>query len=151
MKAYQLTVPADNQPGKLAKVTSALSLEKINIRAITISSFGKEGFFNIIVDDPATGQKVLEREGIKAQLKEVIAVLINDKPGGLDRLVQDMADNNINVENAYGFVVESRKQAVFVIDTNDLDEALKICREKKWQTLSAEALSFIEPFHYMKY
>ena len=64
MTAYQLTVPVDNKPGRLAQVSGILNREKINIRAITISSFGDKGFFNILVDDPTLARKALEKAGI---------------------------------------------------------------------------------------
>ncbi len=151
MIAYQLTVPVENTPGRLAQVSHILAQEKINIRAITISSFGERGFFNILVDDPRLGLKVLTREGITARLSEVIAVLIDDRPGGMDRLVQLLAQAGINIENAYGFVLESSKNAVFVIEVSDLEAAQKVLKEHKFKTLSPEALATIEPFHYMKY
>jgi len=151
MRAKQLTIPADNEPGKLAIVTDILSHEKINIRAITISSFGDRGFFNIIVDDPEAAFQVLTTAAITAQLKQVLAVLMNDKPGGVDAIIQLLAKNNINIENAYGFVVESHKKAVFVIECNEIDEAEKLLDENKIKTLDAESLNAIEPFHYMKY
>ena len=151
MIAYQLTVPVENAPGKLARVTAVLNREKINIRAITISSFGDKGFFNILVDDPKGAQKALLREDLTVELNEVIAVLIDDRPGGLDRVVQLLAESAINIENAYGFVLESHKNAVFVIQVDDIEKAVTLLKDKKFKTLNAEALATIEPFHYMKY
>jgi hypothetical protein len=151
MTAYQLTVPVENKPGRLAQVSGILSREKINIRAITISSFGEKGFLNILVDDPKLALKFLDREGIQASLKEIIAVVIDDRPGGMDRLVQLLARERINIENAYGFVLESNKTAVFVVEVSDIDGTQKILREHKFKTLTPEALATIEPFHYMKY
>ncbi|HDP24492.1 MAG TPA: ACT domain-containing protein [Deltaproteobacteria bacterium] len=151
MIAYQLTIPTENRPGKLSEVSRILSREKINIRAITISSYGDKGFFNILVDDPKLARKVLSSEGVPVSLKEVLAVIIDDKPGGMDKLVALLAEQNINIENAYGFVLESNKTAVFVVDVSDLEAAQKTLREHKFKTLSPEALASIEPFHYMKY
>jgi len=151
MHAYQVTIPAENKPGVLARVTSMLSREKINIRATTISSFGDKGFFNLIVDDPERAHKALTKEGIQAELREVVAVLINDRPGGLDRLVQLLAGAGINIENAYGFVIESRKNAVFVLEVKDPAAAKDLLKKEKFEILSSRALSDIEPFHYMKY
>lgn len=151
MIAYQLTIPTENKPGKLAQVSAVLSREKINIRAITISSYGDKGFFNILVDDPKLAHKALTREGVTVTLKEIIAVVIDDKPGGMDRLVQLLAKQGINIENAYGFVLESNKTAVFVVDVSDLEGAQKVLKENSFKTISAEALATIEPFHYMKY
>ncbi len=151
MIAHQLLIPADNKPGMLAQVTRILAAHKINIRAITISSFGERGFFNIIVDEPKRARKELAAEGLEVEIKEVLAVLIDDRPGGLDNLVQTLASRGINVENAYGFVLESHKQAVFVIDVDDRDLAQRVLNEHSYTTLDSESLNAVEPFHYMKY
>jgi hypothetical protein len=151
MKAYQLRIPADNKPGMLARVTSVLAREKISIRATTISSFGDRGFFNLIVDDPERAQKALIRDGVESELREVVAILIADQPGGLDKLVQYLATEKINIENAYGFVIESRVQAVFVLEVSDTGRVKELLKKAKFDILSSQALADIEPFHYMKY
>ncbi len=151
MKAYQLTIPAENKPGVLARVTSTLARKKINIRSATISSFGDSGFINLVVDDPKQGHKVLKKEGIAVELKEIIAVLIEDRPGGLDKLLQILFAENINIENGYGFVIESRKNAVFILDVKDLARAKDLIEASGFKTLSPQQLSEIEPFHYVGY
>jgi len=151
MLAHQLTIPAENKPGMLARITSLLAKEKINLRAISISSFGDHGFFNLIVDEPKRALKLLTKEGLSVELKEVVAVLIDDHPGGLDGLVQILAAEKINVENAYGFVLEAHKNAVFVVEVDDREKTQKILSSKAYKTLDADALNAIEPFHYMKY
>lgn len=151
MIAYQLSIFAQNKPGRLAKVTGILRKGKINIRAITIATSDAFGVINVLVDDPEGARSLLEGEGLTVSMKEVIAVVIEDKPGGLDRLVQLLFDKEINVENAYGFVLESRKKAVFVVDVDQLEKAQEVLKEAKFETLDATALSAIEPFHYMNY
>jgi len=151
MTAFQICVPVDNKPGKLASVTDVFDREKINLRAITITSFGDSGFFHMVVDDPQEAHAALTAAGIENHLKEVVAVLIEDKPGSLNRLVQLLLANGINVENAYGFVLESHKNAVFVVDVDKLEETLVLLEKEKFKTLDAEALNAIEPFHYMQY
>ena len=151
MIAQQLVVPAENKPGMLAQVTRILASHAINIRAITISSFGNRGFFNIIVDEPKRAHRELEKQGLPVEIKDVYAVLIDDHPGGLDTLVQALASKGINVENAYGFVLESHVKAVFIIDVDDKELTQKVLDEHGYTTLDAESLNRVEPFHYMKY
>jgi len=151
MVSFLLTVPADNKPGALAGVTAILGREKINLRAVNITSFGGSGFFHLVVDDPEGAHAALNKAGIENHLKEVIAVLIDDKPGSLDILINLLYKNNINVENACGFVIESHKKAVFVVDVDNIDKTLKLLEKEKFKTLDAESLNAVEPFHYMKY
>lgn len=151
MIAQQLSIFAENKPGKLAAVTTVLAKEKISIRATTISTSDTFGVINLIVDDPERAQAALTKAGMMVRLRDVLAVLIDDKPGGLDRLTQLLFKENINVNNAYGFVLESREKAVFVLDVDQIERAVKLIEKHGFKTLDVEALSAVEPFHYMKY
>jgi len=151
MIAYQLSIIAENKPGGLRSVTSILRKEKINIRAITIANAGDFGVVNLLVDDPERAYKTFLKEGLTVKQRAIIAVVIEDKPGGLDHLIQLLAQEDINIQNAYGFVIESREKAVFVVDVTEVEKTEQILKEAKFETLNADALSAIEPFHYMKY
>lgn len=151
MIAYQLSVFAENKPGRLAAVTAILAKEKINIRATTIATSDTFGVINLIVDDPKRAKTALTKAGMTVSLREVIAVLIEDKPGGLDKLTQILAKENININNAYGFVIESHEKAIFVVDVDQIEKAQKIIEKAGFKTMDTETLSSIEPFHYMKY
>ncbi|MBW2631588.1 MAG: ACT domain-containing protein [Deltaproteobacteria bacterium] len=151
MVAYQLSIFAENKPGRLAKITRILKEGGINMRAITISTSDEFGVINLLVDNPEGARSILEDEGLTVGMKEVVAVVIEDKPGGLDKLVQLLLDEDINIENAYGFVLESHEKAVFVVDVDQMEKTQKVLKDAGFETLDAQALSAIEPFHYMKY
>jgi len=145
MIAYQLSIFAENKPGKLAHVTSVLAKEKINIRATTIATADTFGVISLIVDDPKSAQTALTAAGMTVNLVDVLAILIPDKPGGLDELMQLLFKENININNAYGFVLESSKKAVFVVDVEQMAKAEKLLEEKGFQTLDTAALCAMEP------
>lgn len=151
MIAYQLSVFAEDKPGKLANVTSVLARAKISIRATTISTSDTFGVINLIVDDPKRAEKALTDAGMTVNLKSVLAVLIPDKPGGLDKLMQLLYREDININNACGFVLECSERAVFVVDVDQIEKTEKLLEKNGFKTLDTEALSAIEPFHYMKY
>lgn len=151
MITRQLSVFAENKPGSLARVTAILSREKINIRATTIASSDTFGVINLIVDDPERAQKALSKDGLMVTTKKVFAVVIEDKPGGLNKLTQCLHKENININNAYGFVLESWKTAVFVVDVDQIEKTEEILKRERFKLLDEEALSAIEPFHYSKY
>lgn len=151
MIAYQLSVFAEDKPGKLANVTSILAKAKISIRATTISTSDTFGVINLIVDDPKRAEKALTEAGMTVNLKNVLAVLIPDKPGGLDKLMQLLYREGININNACGFVLECSEKAVFVVDVDQIEKTEKLLEKNGFKTLDMEALSAIEPFHYMKY
>lgn len=151
MTTNQLSIVAENRPGRLAAVTQVLAKEKISIRATTIATSGTSGVINLIVDDPARAQTALAKAGMTVSLIPVLAVVIPDQPGGLNRLTQLLFAEQININDAYGFVLESSRKAVFVVNVDQIEETEKILVKNGFQTLDADALASIEPFHYMKY
>src|SRR5512136_496389 len=119
----QISVFVENRPGRLAAVTLILAKDKINIRATTISTSDTFGVINLIVDKPKQARQALKRAGMMVHPRKVLAVLIGDEPGGLDHLTQLLAGGNINIINAYGFVLEPAHRAVFVIDAEEANKA----------------------------
>ena len=145
MIASQLSIFAENKPGKLAAVTHILAQEGVNIRATTISTSDTFGVINLIVDQPEKAQQALTKAGMLVKLRRVLAVLLADQPGGLDKLAQLLVREGINVNNAYGFVLENQVRAVFVVDVDHLEKAERIIEANGFRTLGPDVLSAVEP------
>jgi hypothetical protein len=145
MIAHQISIFAENKPGKLAHVTSVLARENISIRATTISTSDTFGVINLIVDDPKRAEDALIEEGMTVHLRGVLAILIPDKPGGLNKLTQLLSKESVNINNAYGFVLESSQKAVFVVDVNQMEKTEKLLEQHGFQTLDTKALCALEP------
>jgi len=69
--------------------------------------------------------------------------LIDDRPGGLDTLIQLLYNEEVNVNNAYGFVLEASKSAVFVLDVDQMERALELVKGAGFKVLETEDLSKI--------
>jgi hypothetical protein len=134
--ANQVNVFAQNQPGRLERLTEVLLEEGINIRAITISGSEDYGVIKLLVDDPGKAFAALQREGFSVFLKEVIAVVMDDRPGGLHSVCRVLGDSGVNVEDAYGFVFQDRKTAILVVEVDEIPEAEDILRAKGLEFLS---------------
>ncbi|MGB5218579.1 MAG: ACT domain-containing protein [Smithella sp.] len=141
MFAYQLSIFAENKSGKLAQITGVLAKEKINIRATTIATADTFGIINLIVDDPRRAEAALAAAGMTVHLREVLAVLIPDTPGGLDSLMQLLYQEGVNINNAYGFVLETSRKAVFVVDVDQREKTEKLLEQKGFKTLDSKSLS----------
>lgn len=138
--ANQVNVFAQNQPGRLERLTEVLLEEGINIRAITISGADDYGVIKLLVDDPHKAFEALQREGFSSFLKEVIAVVMDDRPGGLHRVCRVLGESGVNVEDAYGFVFQDRKMAILVVEVEKVSEAEDILSAKGLELLSDEEL-----------
>jgi hypothetical protein len=141
MIAQQLSIFAENKPGRLAAVTHMLAQDKINIRATTISTSDTFGVINLIVDEPERAKSSLAKAGLMVHLRDVLAVLIEDQPGGLNKLTQLLFAEGVNINNAYGFVLESHKKAVFVVDVDQISKAEAIIENNGFKTIDSDTLS----------
>ena len=146
MVTHQLSIFAENKPGRLAAVTRILAMEKINIRATRIATSDTFGVINLIVDDPERAEAALSKSGMTVHLREVLAVVIPDRPGGLDALTQLIASENINIENAYGFVLESGENAIFAVEVDQIARTEEILARNGFRTLDEAALRQLNRF-----
>lgn len=138
--AHQISVFAENKPGRIEKITRILAQEKINIRAITISSANGFGVIKILVDKPQKAYEILKSQGIPTYLQEVIAAVMEDKPGSLHTIAQVLTENGMNIEDAYGFVVKRGEQAVLVIQVENQPRAQSVLERNGFQLLSDEEI-----------
>ncbi|HOA98831.1 ACT domain-containing protein [Candidatus Sordicultor fermentans] len=138
--ARQLSIFAENKPGRIEKITRLLSQEGINIRAITISSANGFGVIKILASEPQKAFELLRNHNFPVYLQEVIAVVMNDEPGGLHRVARALAENQINIEDAYGFVIKSGEKAVLVIQVENQPQAHNILERNGFQLLTDEEI-----------
>jgi len=140
---HQVSVFAENKPGKISRVTEVLSKNNINIRAITISDSGDYGIIKLLLDKPSEGNECLKNEGIASTLKDIVAIIIDDTPGGLHRAASLLSGRGINVEDAYGFTIREKNQAVFVFQVEDVPQTEKILQEAGFKIISDKELYYL--------
>jgi len=134
--ADQLNVFVENKPGRMSAVTRALSDHNVNIRAVVIQDRGDFGLVKMLVDDPSRGQAALKEAGLVCARKTVLAVVVEDEPGGVYRLLEVLRQAGLNLLDAYGFVVESRKTAVFCVEVPDPAKAQAAAEAAGYRLLS---------------
>ena len=138
--AEQLNVFIDNKPGRIEKVTGTLYETDINMRAIEIQDRGDFGIMKLLVDDPQKAYLALSEMGLAVALRDVLPVIIEDKPGGLHKLAQLFTRADINIQDAYGFVLQSEKTGVWCVEVEDYDKAKKLIEDNGFKILSESEL-----------
>ncbi len=94
----------------------------------------------LLLDRPQDGYLVLSENGFACALKDIIAVLIDDRPGGLYNFVTLLQDKGINIKDAYGFLTESHKKAVFCVEVEEPKRARDIVRAAGFDSLEEHEL-----------
>ena len=131
MKLNQISVFLENTKGRLYEVASLLGKGKINIRALTIAETQDFGVLRIVVDKPDQAVAILKKKGFVTNLADIVAVEVNDRPGGLSAILKVLNDNAINVEYMYGFVEKSSDKALLVFRFDDPDKAIGVLRKNR--------------------
>ncbi len=139
----QVSVFAENRPGKIRRITEILEREKINIRAITISDSGDYGIIKLLLNRPDEGCNALKEEGIAATLKDIVAIKIDDSPGGLLKASTVLSEQKINVEDAYGFTIRESNEAVFIFQVENIIVTENLLREAGFPILTDKEIYFL--------
>ena len=141
--AKQLNIFIENRPGRLTKITGVLAENDINIRSFTIQDRGDFGLIKLVVDKPTQAHLALQDAGCACALKEIVAATIPDKPGNMHRLTSILSDHEINILDAYGFVLEPDNRGVCCIEPDkdtDLHKLQDLIQQNGFDILQEEDL-----------
>jgi len=120
----QISVFLENKRGRLAEITKALGDNAINMRALCIADTADFGVLRIITDKPDLTEQVLRDEGYAVNITEVIAISVEDRPGGLAEALRILDDNNIDIEYMYHFLHTATAQVSMIMRVDKPEEAL---------------------------
>ncbi|MDR1966106.1 MAG: ACT domain-containing protein [Synergistaceae bacterium] len=126
MTVDQISVFIENNLGTLAEVTGILGGAGIDMRALSIADTIDFGVLRLIVDDPKRAHELLRSSGFVASTTPVLAVSIEDVPGGLSKVLRILADEKISVEYAYAFITRKEGNACVVLRVADNDRAVDV-------------------------
>ncbi|UCD33595.1 MAG: ACT domain-containing protein [Desulfobacterales bacterium] len=126
MRAEQISVFLENKAGRLAEVAAILAEANVNIRALALADTSDFGVLRLIVNDNVTAVAALKNQGFTVGKTDVVAVEVEDKPGGLHRILDILHQAGINVEYMYAFVTQSGNNAIMIFRFESIDEAVKL-------------------------
>ena len=126
MIVRQLSVFLENKPGRLCAATDALAKEGVNISALTLADTAEFGILRMIVDQPDLARDVLTASGVVVRISKVLAVAMDDAPGGAGGILKLLSEAGLNVEYMSACVGRLTGKAIMVIRTDDIDLATDV-------------------------
>lgn len=123
MLIKQLSVFVENKPGRLAAVIEELGRNGINMSALSLADTSEYGILRVIVDNPEDAADLLKKIGVVVKVTTVLAVPMDDTPGGLSKILEVFLKNEINVDYMYAFVGKTANKAVMVVKVSDVKKA----------------------------
>ena len=140
MLVEQIAVFLENKSGRLAEITAILAENSINIRALSVADTADFGILRLIVDKVEMAKAVPRENGFTVGKTQVLAVEVEDKTGGLARVLKCIKDAGINVEYMYAFVNKTGENAVLIFRFEKMEEAMATLIKDGFTILSREQI-----------
>ena len=135
MLIKQISVFMENVPGKLGEVTEVLSSNNIDMSALSLADTTDFGILRLIVNDPDKACQVLREHDFIVKQSDVLAAVIDDRPGGLSSILKILSNAGVGVEYMYAFVGNKDGHAVVVMRADNADAAMKALESNNVSTL----------------
>ncbi len=125
----QISIFIENEPGSLGALCKVLAAEGINIRAMMVPSGTDYGIVHTIVSDHETALQVLEQNNFRTYTSSVIELELDDAPGALARLAEQLLHGDVDIKYAYAAVVSGRGRLILAV--SDAEHASKLLGAKR--------------------
>ena len=135
MAITQLSVFLENKPGQLAAAVKLISEGGVNIRALSLADTRDFGILRLIVSDNKKAKELLAEKSIVTETP-VIAVKMEDEAGAINRILQSLQEERINVEYLYAFTGAAAYSAYTVLRVDDAAHAELVLKNNGVSTLS---------------
>lgn len=137
MTVHQLSVFIENKSGTLLRVLELLKEARIQLIASTISDTVEYGIYRIICSEPMRAYETLRQAGISANLSDVFAIMLDNRPGRAADAIRSFSEAGIGISYLYSFLLSGKGILVFRTDNPDLTR----------QVILEKGLNYIEEQH----
>ncbi len=124
-KITEIFVVLENRPSTLGELCSHLAEEGINIEAIGVF----QDTAKLYVRNVSKAQKILSKLNYETELREVIKVDLENRPGALAEATAKLGNKGINIEYCYGTLSKKGDKVSIILDVSDIDRAIKVLKE----------------------
>ena len=138
MRIRQISIFLENRPGQLSAICRDLADAGINIATLSLADTADFGIVRMIVDDHSRAESVLGVKGHVVNVREVIAVCVPDRPGGMAEVMQVLDKAGVNIEYSYAFAFHRGEKAVLVFRFSDNDKAESALKAAGYTTLGED-------------
>lgn len=114
MTVNQVSLFLENKPGHLNAICRILSDAAINIITLSMADTEQFGILRLIINEWDDAKTVLEGAGFAVTVTPVIAVEVEDRPGGMVAILDILAKDEINIEYMHVLTFRRRNSNVLI-------------------------------------
>ncbi|MCJ7580041.1 MAG: hypothetical protein MUP98_05850 [Candidatus Aminicenantes bacterium] len=123
-KITEIFVVLENKPSTLGDLCSHLAENDINIEAIGVF----QDTAKLLVKNFNKAMKILSNLDYTIELREVLLVQLENRPGALSEMASKLGNKGVNIEYCYGTLSKKKNFTSLIIDVSDLEKAMKILK-----------------------
>ncbi len=138
LREISLTLP--NRPGALAGVARTLAKARINLAALSADSSAGKGRIRLIVNEPDKAVALLSAAGYETEVREMLAVRLEDRAGSFLRVLEVLAQEKVNIQSVAILVAREGNQPLVALAASDLPHARRILQRAGFVSRAAEGL-----------
>ena len=140
MRIRQISMFLENRPGQLSAVCKNLADADINIATLSLADTSDFGIVRMIVDDHEKARAVLSGKGHAVNVREVVAVCVPDRPGGMAEVMTVLDNAGVNIEYSYAFAFHKGEKAVLVFRFSDSAKGESALKAAGYTTLGEDEI-----------
>ncbi|MBR2377037.1 MAG: ACT domain-containing protein [Clostridia bacterium] len=129
MIVEQISIFVENKMGRLLAISEILAKNNIDISALSLADTEDYGVLRMLVSDPHKAKEVLNQNGIICKVTEVLAVAIDDRPGGFYNSLKILTDNHVDIKYMYACISHEKGKAIMVLRVDDVNGANKLIHD----------------------
>ncbi len=123
-KITEIFVVLENRPSTLGDLCGSLSDNGINIEAIGLF----QDTAKLYVKNINKAMKILSKYNYEAELRDVLRVDLENRPGALADVATLLGNKGINIEYCYGTLSKKASSVSVILDVSDIEKAVKILK-----------------------
>ena len=122
----EIFVLLDNKPSTLGDLCTYLAEEEINVEAIGV--FHDTAKLYVKNLNKAVKALAKREEYASHELRDVLLVDLENKPGALAELTSKLGDEGINIEYCYGTLSRKGNAVSVILDVSNIDRAEQLLK-----------------------
>ena len=138
MITKQLSVFVENKKGRLSAILNLLAENDVDLSALSLADTAEFGVLRLIVNKPELAKKILNDSGVIVKITDVLAVVLDDAPGGAAKVVDTLYKNDVSIEYMYAFDTKVTGKALMVAKTDNVQEANELLMQNGFSDVSTD-------------
>lgn len=95
------TIELTHRPGELARITNALSVKGVNLKAVAAMTVANQALLRIIPDDVDTARTALQQANVPFHENDIVVVPLENRAGQLTDVAIQLSDAGVNLQAVY--------------------------------------------------